>query len=221
MELSRYLLLNTLWDVFLALIPAALGAWLGAGLRRSRSWPVWLWLPVGVLWLLFLPNTCYLLTEIRHYLENNPYALLGRPAGESPDLLGGSVGPQGIRRFLFWTGFYLVFSSSGLLLFTLAIRPVAESLRERGWPLEVLLPPLFFGSALGVYLGLRLRFNSWDLLRQPGAVWDATWDALFGPGIAGAYIVAFAGFLGAAYWIVDVWIDGFLMRWKRRKGAGC
>jgi uncharacterized membrane protein len=207
MQLTRYLLLNTLWDVFLALVPAALGWWLGRGLGRSRNGRAWLWLPVGLMWLAFLPNTCYLLTEVRHYLEQNPYELLGWP-----------VDHRGIRRFLFWTGFYLVFSGSGLLLFALSIRPVAEALRHRGWPLGAVLPVLFIGCALGVYLGLRLRLNSWDLLAQPGAVWEAAIDALLGPGVAGAYILAFALFLAAAYWVVDVWIDGFLLRWQRKRG---
>lgn len=204
MKLSSDLLTDTLWDVFLAVVPVALAFALAAGIRRTPGWRAWLWLPLGLAWFFFLPNTCYLLTEIRHYLALNPFSLIGPYAGHA-----------GIKRFLFWSGFWLVFSGSGVLLFALAIRPVVKVLAERGMPPAAFLPLLFLCCSLGVYMGLRLRFNSWDMVRQPSLVVNAGMEALAGPGVAGSYIVAFALFLWLAYVVVDIWFDGVLLRWER------
>jgi uncharacterized membrane protein len=201
MDLSLHLLRDTLWDLFLGVMPVLLG-WALAALIRHAGGRWWLWAPMAVIWLLFLPNACYLLTEIRHYLENNPF-----------EILEDSTGHRRIVRFLFWTGFYLFFSGSGLLLFALAIRPVAQALREKGVPGLLLFPPLFFGSAIGVYLGLRLRFNSWDLLTHPEVVWESAVEAL--SGVAAIYVVAFALFLALAYLALDIWFDGLILRWTR------
>src|SRR5579862_155621 len=59
-------------NLTLALIPIGLGRWLKFGIDRDLSkrgrvrWA--LWIIVAFLWLAFLPNTAYLLTEWRHYL---------------------------------------------------------------------------------------------------------------------------------------------------------
>src|SRR5262245_53920983 len=62
-----------LWNVFLAVIPVGL-AYAAAGLMHltTRRRAPWLWLavaPVLALWLIFLPNSCYLFTEPRHLLK--------------------------------------------------------------------------------------------------------------------------------------------------------
>src|SRR5712692_8016700 len=60
-----------LWNLFLAVTPVALG-YAAAELGRRVTQPRrrWLWFllgPVLALWLIFLPNSCYLFTEPRHF----------------------------------------------------------------------------------------------------------------------------------------------------------
>ena len=65
---------NVAWNLFLAVIPVALAFAIARGARRDMReagrirWG--LWLPLGVVWLAFLPNSCYLLTEWRQLLRD-------------------------------------------------------------------------------------------------------------------------------------------------------
>ena len=58
---------NVLWNLFLAVVPVLLAFAIARGVRRERAaggavrWL--LWGPLALLWLLFLPNSCELLTE--------------------------------------------------------------------------------------------------------------------------------------------------------------
>ena len=64
---------NVIWNLFLAVLPVVLAFVIARGARRDRQatghvrWG--LWAPLAFVWLLFLPNSCYLLTEWRHYLD--------------------------------------------------------------------------------------------------------------------------------------------------------
>ncbi|HEU4754845.1 MAG TPA: DUF1361 domain-containing protein [Armatimonadota bacterium] len=205
LSVSSELIRNTLWDLLLGVIPALLGWGLAAGVARTPRRLGWLWLPAGLVWLLFLPNAPYLLTEMRHYFRREPVMVWD---------------DAGATRFLLISGFYLAFSGSGLLLFALAVRPIHRLARERRWPVPFLAPALFLLCSLGVYLGLRLRFNSWDLWKAPQEVLVSAWDALTVYRRAGPLIVGFAGVLWAAYVAVDIWIDGLLLRLGRRKTQG-
>jgi uncharacterized membrane protein len=198
----HYVALNLGWDMFLAVVPAVLGWILAAGLRRTRPVLRWLWLPLAVAWLAFLPNSPYLLTELRHF-EIRP------PDG----LIAASMTDAGVKSFLARTAFIAGFTGSGLILFVLAVRPVARLLRSWRFPVAILAPPLFLANSVGVYLGLRVRLNSWDLASRPQAVVDAAVEALRQSTALG-YILAFATFLWLAYLVVDIWFDGLALRWK-------
>jgi len=200
------LLANTLWDMFLAAIPAVLGWLLAGGMRSTPNRRLWLWAPLLILWLIFLPNTCYLLTELRHLRWRLDSADL-------PD--SGMDRPDSLQRLLRWTLFYAIFSGFGLLTFALAIRPLERFARSRGFPLNALAPPFFLLMAVGVYLGLRLRFNSWDLLHQPLRVAQTAWETLTSPGAARLYILSFAVFLWLVYVVLDIWLDGLYLRVER------
>ena len=79
----------------------------------------------------------------------------------------------------------------------------------------------FFGALAGMfwlYLGLRLRFNSWDVLTHAPTVVEAAHDALFGPGVAGVYVAAFAAFLWLVYTVADIWFDGLQLRTAQWRG---
>ncbi|MFN3651935.1 MAG: DUF1361 domain-containing protein [Armatimonadota bacterium] len=195
------LLVNTGWDLFLGVVPVALGYLLAWGVGRTRPWLRLLWLPVAAAWLFFLPNAPYLLTEVRHYLSDY--------AGEFPN------SERQRQRFLFWTGFYLLFSGAGAWLWTLSVRPVLKGLGRARIPGALVLPLLSLASAFGVYLGLRPRFNSWDLLTRPAEVLRIARNVLLYEELACWYILAFGAALWLLYLAMDAWVDGIALRFKK------
>jgi uncharacterized membrane protein len=198
-----------LWNLLLACVPVVLGLALARGLSRTGS-PRWHWLPVALAWLLFVPNTCYLLTEWRHIFARLEYQELFRKAHESQ---------AGLLWLLFLCGCGIVYSGMGILTFVLAVRPLERLARERGVRVGALAAPFFFLVAHGVYLGLVLRFNSWDAVTRPGAVFEAMLGAFTHPVLLGL-TAAFAFCLWLAYLGVDIWLDGLLLRLKRVQGSG-
>ncbi len=151
-------------NLLLAFIPVALAFGIARGLRRdygaSRRIRWGLWLPLLAVWLLFLPNTCYLLTEWRHYLcdihdRDVYYPIYGR--GQYP--------PAATFSLLLLTTFYFVYTGAGLAAFFLALWPLHRLARQCwGRAAEPARAAVCLLCALGVYLGLVSRFNSWDIV---------------------------------------------------------
>jgi len=195
------------WDTYLAAIPVALAyliAYLAARTKRNVLVTAAIWI-LGLVWLAFLPNTCYLLTEWRHYLVK---------LASSNMHLRASVDPVVTLKLMVYTAFYSCFSGIGMLAFALAIRPLARLVAKRGLKRWALAVPLFLMVSVGVYLGLILRFNSWDLVTRPVEVWASAARILHRPALA-ILIVAFGGFLWLVYTVLDIWLDGLALRWKR------
>ena len=209
---------NVLWNLFLAVVPVALAFVIARGVRRERQTTgtvQWLlWGPLAAVWLLFLPNSCYLLTEWRHYLETLTRSQLFADAHHGGD---------GRIDFFFITGFYLVYSGAGLLAFFLAVWPLDRLTRPRLGRLGAVLRPLIFPlCSLGVYLGLmRGRFNSWDLV-SGSRVADllATTAQIFQRPMLIALILLFGAVLWLFYAAFDIWMDGVAWRLSRRRAHG-
>jgi len=165
---------GTEWDIFLACLPVlfAYGAvafdWSRWNRRREGIGPAsWIFL---CLWLAFLPNAPYLLTEWRHLfigLEVDCWPLI---ALRNPVYYG---------YIAFWTLLMGCYTGSGVLAMTLAIRPIIRLGDRHGWSFRVWGPPVFWLQALSVYLGLVVRLNSWDLVRHPWAVARPVLHVLF------------------------------------------
>jgi uncharacterized membrane protein len=131
------------WNLILAWIPLLLALGLYDAYRRGRSL---LWLsPALALWLLFLPNAPYIVTDFVHLSARSPAPLWF----------------DGIELSAFaWTGMLLGFVSLYLVHAVLRGRfGVAPA-----WLAVLAVLAL---SSVGVYLGRVKRWNSWDLLTQP------------------------------------------------------
>jgi uncharacterized membrane protein len=130
------------WNLFLAYLPYLLSTWLTTKQpRRSRL------LTLSVVWLLFIPNTFYILTDLFHLIDSrNPH---------SPE----------------WYDLVLIFSFAwnGLLLGVLSTRQMEKLLLpdRAGLRSHLFLYSTMFLCALGVYIGRYLRYNSWDVLSNP------------------------------------------------------
>ena len=121
---------------------------------------------------------------------------------------------EAMKVLVIYSLFYLGYSSLGMLAFALAIRPIASLLRVTGKPVWPWGLPFFPLVSLGVYLGLMLRFNSWDLFVYRGRSLTVIEHAVARPKLL-AFMLAFSAFLWLAYLVLDIRIDGALLRWKR------
>ena len=140
----RYVFL--VWNLFLAWIPFMV-AYVIYTLPLSRR--AWLLVaPLGAfLWLIFFPNAPYILTDFQH---------LSAPGEGFPvwyDVL-----------LLMWAAF------TGLFLGMISLFMMQEIVRREfgrwsGWGFVLLVTGL---TAIGVYMGRFLRWNSWDVLGHFG-----------------------------------------------------
>lgn len=192
------------WNLFLAFVPVAL-AWAVYALMSKSKENRALKLPaavLGLMWLAFLPNTCYLLTEWRHFLfgldASNLYL-------QSQFFVGARL------KLMIYTAYYFCYSGAGMLAFTLAIRPMAKLAKQHGATMWVHGLWLFQLCSLGVYLGLKPRFNSWDFVARPNEIWAFVLEIAHHPFLS-AFIVAFGCFLWLSYIAIDILIDGFKAR---------
>jgi uncharacterized membrane protein len=131
------------WNLILAAVPLAAAAMFARSLRPSGSTAARLgWF---ALWLLFLPNAFYLVTDFVHLRPRPPVPLWYDIA-----LLASATG----------TGFLYGYRSLAQVHAALARRAGALA----AW--SVVVPTLFL-CAFGLYLGRFQRWNSWDLLTDP------------------------------------------------------
>lgn len=143
-ESYRYLFL--VWNLILAWIPFLL-AWVAyISTRLPRVLKVLLTSGSALLWLLFLPNAPYILTDFQH---------LAYPDASVPvwyDVI-----------MLIWFGW------NGLLLGIISLYFMQEIARRllgslASWIFVTVVTAL---SSLGMYLGRFLRWNSWDVVGNP------------------------------------------------------
>jgi uncharacterized membrane protein len=134
------------WNLFLAWLPY-LASFLASYLCQPprRWWPL---LILGPLWLAFLPNAPYILTDLIHLRHRPPVPIW------YDTLLIASFA---------WTGLFLAVFS--LRAMQLQVKALAG--RLAGWLFVLSVVGL---TGLGVYLGRFMRWNSWDLLFNPQAV---------------------------------------------------
>jgi uncharacterized membrane protein len=133
------------WNLILAWIPLLLALLVYDRYRRGS--PLLPLLPALALWLLFLPNAPYIVTDFVHLSADSPVPLW----------------LDGVELSAFaWTGMLLGFVSLYL------VHAVA---RHRFGPAPSWIGVLGVLAlvSVGVYLGRVKRWNSWDLLTQPGA----------------------------------------------------
>ncbi len=100
---------------------------------------------LGLVWLIFLPNTCYLLTEWRHFFATlDSQNLYLRANGDGVLFIKLVLGSM----------FYFLYSLFGMVTFAMAIRPMERAAIKRGVSVRLWALPFFAAVALGVYLGL-------------------------------------------------------------------
>ena len=132
------------WNLLLAWIPFALALLVYDRARSGVMSPALV--GAGVLWLLFLPNAPYIVTDLKHVGSGGPVPVLY-------DVMLLSTAA--------WTGLLLGLTSL-YLMHSVARRLVGAA---TAWALVLGALAL---SSFGIYLGRVQRWNSWDVFVRPG-----------------------------------------------------
>jgi len=152
---TTYLFL--VWNLFLAFVPYAITQWLW-----THSWVAknkWKLAALLLGWLLFIPNSFYILTDLFHLDEFDS-------------------APK-------WFDLLLIFSFAwnGLLLGIISVRKtemILEIVTGRRFSLLIVFVVMWL-NAFGIYIGRYLRFNSWDIVMQPFSLFREMFEVIFHP----------------------------------------
>ena len=161
LSVSRFIITDTKvflflnWNLFLAFIPWLISSWL---VIKGTTTKVSLVL-LTVSWLLFFPNSPYILTDLFH-LQMRASAPIWF------DLV--------VIRSFAWTG--LMFGFISLMDIETLLKKYA------GEKITNLVSILFlFLASFGIYLGRYLRWNSWDTISNPFGLFNDIFDRIISP----------------------------------------
>jgi uncharacterized membrane protein len=133
--------------------------WLLVKRINKDGWLSWRGIGLTVLWLVFLPNTWYVLTDFLHV----------KPTGEVSEIydivLIGSLVINGF--ILGFTSLYLVHSQM--------LRRIS------GKKSFILVCGVILIASFAIYLGRNLRWNSWDVLTNPSGIIVSVSDRIVDP----------------------------------------
>lgn len=143
---GKFTFIWLIWNLVLAWIPYAISSWFQQ--RPAVQEHRLKFVAVSLLWLLFIPNSFYILTDLFH---------LGK-----------------FTNVPNWFDLTLIisFAWNGLLLGVLSVRQMEKIMQPhlRGKHELLFIYPIMWLNALGVYIGRYPRFNSWDIVTNPFAL---------------------------------------------------
>lgn len=179
------------WNLFLAFVPLAISVWLFRK-KRHRSWLWWLGFLV---FFGFLPNAPYVLTDIIHLINDIRKI-------NSVWTITLVVIPQ-----------YLLFILAGFGAYVLSLINLGYYLNRIGKSNLILRAELITHalSAVGIYLGRFLRFNTWDFITQPDALATSVVEDVFGRVPLVIITITFVVITGL-YWIMKRVTLGILLQ---------
>ncbi len=150
---GSFLFLFIPWNLFLAWLPL-----LFSSMIKDTQFSVWN-VTIFSLWLLFFPNSPYLITDLFHLQERAEVPLYY-------DLV-----------LLFMAAW------NGLLMGLFSLRNIEQLLLKRFAVLKVKLitVSLFVLCGFGIYLGRYDRYNSWHLVTQPFDLMEGIVSKLISP----------------------------------------
>lgn len=170
---QSYFYVFLLWNLFLAGIPFLITQVIKQKIKWQSSKIMF---AVGfVSWLLFLPNSAYIITDLVH-LQNEKSTLL-------------------------WLDLFLVFvfALNGLLLGLLSLKDMFTLLVVQFGKkvASITVFQVCLLSGYGIYLGRFLRFNSWDIVANPKNLFLDIIHSIYEPKV---WLMVFA--FGGLQWIL-------------------
>lgn len=157
MTSGRFSYVFLAWNLFLAGIPYVISNWLSGNLNVMKSRIKLFFLVFA--WLLFMPNCFYILTDLFH-LEN-----------------------MGNGHPWFDLTLILSFAWNGVLFGILSMRKMENLLANAKGRFisSILICIVMWLNAFGIYIGRFLRFNSWDVILNPFALFGEVADLVLNP----------------------------------------
>lgn len=160
------LLLNTMgaslflswlfWNLFLAILPVLFAMSAQLIFHKTQKWNIFI-LFLSALWLLFLPNACYMVTDLI-YLDSSLF--IGADGTYLPVL------SSWIQLFYIASSVFLALTCGLFSTHVIAeILPFKKKMLHRFWIIAISLL-----NGYGVYIGRFLRLNSWDILHPVSLV---------------------------------------------------
>jgi uncharacterized membrane protein len=145
------------WNFFLAGLPLIISSLMremaSRGAKNSSL------LAVGIVWLLFLPNAPYMLTDYVHLMYSS--------------------------RFYFLLDFFTLswFAVSAFIAGIVSLNDISTLLlaRYRRYQVSLMVLVICLMCSFGIYLGRDLRFNSWDVITKPQVLFAETVERLSNP----------------------------------------
>ena len=148
-------LLFLLWNLFLATIPYSLSTIIKTDFRLRRS--NLKNLGIIIIWLLFIPNTFYLITDFVH------------------------LNPSNLYRYIFDFALLSSFTIAGFYFGILSINTIYKQIQffYSNTISRIFLISISYLCAFGIYIGRVLRFNSWDIISNPFFLIKSILDSIF------------------------------------------
>lgn len=136
-----------IWNLVLAWLPLIFVLWL-LHITDNKRWSSWEGIIASVLWLGFLPNSFYILSDLIHIQE----------------AAQGTV--------LFNSMMFISFALNGLLLGYISLYLFHMELRKRlpARTTRLIIAFVLFLCSFAIYLGRDLRWNTWDVFVNPAGI---------------------------------------------------
>ena len=148
-------LLFLIWNLFLAVIPYSISSIIKTDFSLKKYNLKNLFLQV--IWLLFIPNTYYLITDFVHLHHNSPL------------------------QFSFDFLMLSCFTIAGFYCGMLSIYTLHNQIQffYKNKIAMVFTITISYLCAFGIYIGRILRFNSWDIISKPIALFNSIIESIF------------------------------------------
>lgn len=149
---DKFSFVYILWNIFLAFVPAMISFFL-LKLHQRKHLKMIIFVPGFLMWLLFIPNAPYLVTDLIHLGETRTVPVLF-------DII-------------------LLFSSAylGMIFFFYSLSHIEEIIKKmisKRWTI-FLMTILLLLISFGIYIGRFLRFNSWDIFLNHYSLFNNIW----------------------------------------------
>ena len=187
-RINDYQLVTIFWNLFLVIIPWVIGLVIFKLGRRTGfvSLPSKLAFAVlALLWLLFIPNTIYIVSDVRHLLNYCPI--------DSPF--------QVCEKNAWMILFFFTYAAIGWWSYVFLINQMKSFLSEMYGRIvaELWLLALLPVVAIGFLFGLVHRWNSWEFFIYPKAIYENLAIYLNDPKSFTNWLI-FTIFLYVLYW---------------------
>lgn len=184
------------WNLFLAWLPLLFSVVLVKRLGSS-PWLSWQNIALSLLWLGFLPNSFYLMTDFIH-LQHTLNSTL-----------------------LFDVVLLLSYTLNGLLLGFISVFMIHDELKKRlsSNVSDALIAVIFLACSFAIYLGRYLRWNTWDVLINPAGILFDVSDRFINPGAHGqtfSTTALFFVFITGTYFIASELVSVMQIRQPKK-----